>query len=256
MDKHKFLASGLLEQYVLGLTSPEENEIVEAHLEAFPELNEEVMAMHDALSRYAAMQSIPPATKRTPSLNSEKNTNKNEKNTHSVAYLPNRVTPWIFVAASVFLGSLSFVLWQESHSLQHALQRQRAEMTLLEQHCSGYHYDAQLFALLSHKDTRQIQLRHPDNQSHPLALAYWNPTAKKAFINSSSLLPPPTGKQYQVWADVDGHMVPLALLGPHHKHLTSISYKSCAVGINLTLEPIGGSAVPSLNDLAYVGEIR
>jgi hypothetical protein len=38
MDKEKFLQSGLLEQYVLGLTDPEEEEVVNHYLERFPEL--------------------------------------------------------------------------------------------------------------------------------------------------------------------------------------------------------------------------
>lgn len=254
MDKQKFLASGLLEQYVLGLTTPEENEVVQAHLEAFPELKGEVQAMHDALCRYAAMQSIPPPPSKRNA--GGKITQKNEKITPAFNSAPSeRLVAWVFIAASLLLGSLSFMFWQEKHTLQHALNRQRAEMSLLEQHCASQRYDAQMFALLSHADTKQIRLSRQDKPTLPCAMAYWNPTAKRAFINAASLLDPPHGHQYQVWADVDGHMIPVALLEPTDKHLTSISFQRKATSINLTLEPKGGSPQPTLSKLAYAGEV-
>ena len=38
MNKEEFLTSGLIEQYVLGLTSPEEDRIVERFAEEYPEI--------------------------------------------------------------------------------------------------------------------------------------------------------------------------------------------------------------------------
>ena len=60
MDKEQFLASGLLEQYVLGLTSTQERAEIERWLRKHPELKEEVSAMHDALEKYSLAQGITP----------------------------------------------------------------------------------------------------------------------------------------------------------------------------------------------------
>ena len=37
-DKESILQSGLLEQYVLGLTTPEQNKEVESYAQAYPEI--------------------------------------------------------------------------------------------------------------------------------------------------------------------------------------------------------------------------
>ena len=60
MDKERFLKTGLLEQYVLGLTTPEEDLEVERYAESFPEIQSEIDSMRSAMEEYARQYSIPP----------------------------------------------------------------------------------------------------------------------------------------------------------------------------------------------------
>ena len=60
MDKEKFLSSGLLHQHILGLTDPEEDQIVASFLHNYPELKEEVSRVRKGIHRYALNQGIPP----------------------------------------------------------------------------------------------------------------------------------------------------------------------------------------------------
>ena len=60
MDKERFLNTGLLEQYALGLTNEEETQQVEKYLEAFPELKNEVNGIQKAVEQYALEQAINP----------------------------------------------------------------------------------------------------------------------------------------------------------------------------------------------------
>lgn len=60
MDKEKFLSSGLLHQYILGLTDPEEDRVVARLLHNYPELKEEVLKVKKGIHRYALNQGIPP----------------------------------------------------------------------------------------------------------------------------------------------------------------------------------------------------
>ena len=53
MDKERFLESGLLEQYVLGLTSEEETREVERYAQAFPEIRAEIDLLRKAVRQYA-----------------------------------------------------------------------------------------------------------------------------------------------------------------------------------------------------------
>ena len=59
MTKEEFLKSGLIEQHVLGLTSPEEEMVVQQFLQQHPEMQEEVEALHNAMHQYASQYAIP-----------------------------------------------------------------------------------------------------------------------------------------------------------------------------------------------------
>ena len=63
MDKEKFLSSGLLDQYVLGLTSAKEAEIVHRYAEAFPDIKATIISLQSALEQYARANSLGPSTK-------------------------------------------------------------------------------------------------------------------------------------------------------------------------------------------------
>lgn len=251
MDKHEFISSGLLEQYVLGLTTPEENKEVEAYLEAFPELRKEVGAMEDALMRYAASQSIPPSPRKRRIINnipSEGSIRPGIADLH---------TPILFVITILVLGSFSFVLWQENKGLRYSLESQRAEMSLLEQHFLHQDYDAHLFSILAHQDTRQIELVNhlPSNTKHSVT-AYWNSTAHKALLNVAALEPPPVDHQYQLWYFIKGKYISASIIQSDKFKLIPISYLPNVQKIMMTLEPLGGSRLPNHDKVAYTGVIQ
>lgn len=56
MTKQEFIKTGLCEQYVLKLTSEEENELVEQMLERYPELVTDCMRLGDCVDRYISSQ--------------------------------------------------------------------------------------------------------------------------------------------------------------------------------------------------------
>jgi anti-sigma-K factor RskA len=251
MDKHKFISSGLLEQYVLGLTTLEESKEVEAYLEAFPELKEEVNAMEEALMRYAASQSIPPSP----------NKRRIIQNTSSQSRLRSGLADWyapvLFVITTLILGSFSFVIWQENKILRHSLQSQKAEMSLLEQHFLHQDHDAHLFSILSHQDTKQIELtNHLTTNAQHTVVAYWNPTAHKAILNTAALQAPPSNHQYQLWYYIKDRYVSANLLESSKLKLIPISYLPKVQKIMLTIEPLGGSRFPNDQRVAYIGEIH
>ncbi len=251
MDKHKFISSGLLEQYVLGLTTLEESKEVEAYLEAFPELKEEVNAMEEALMRYAASQSIPPSPNKRRIIQSTPSTSRLRSG------LADWHAPVLFVITTLVLGTFSFVLWQENKILRHSLESQRAEMSLLEQHFLHQDYDAHLFSILSHLDTRQIELtNHLTTNSQHAVVAYWNPTAHKAILNTAALQAPPSNHQYQLWYYIKDRYVSANLLESSKLKLIPISYLPKVQKIMLTIEPLGGSRFPNDQRVAYTGEIH
>lgn len=60
MDKEKFLSSGLLDQFVLGLTSEKEAKIVHRYAEVFPDIKAAIISLKSALEQYARANSVEP----------------------------------------------------------------------------------------------------------------------------------------------------------------------------------------------------
>ena len=58
MDKEQFLKSGLLEQYALGLTTPEETAAVERYIQAFPDIRHKAASLKKEIDEYTK-QSLP-----------------------------------------------------------------------------------------------------------------------------------------------------------------------------------------------------
>lgn len=96
-------------------------------------------------------------------------------------------------------------------------------------------------------------------EAHPDAnmIVYWSSEKQEVYIDGIELPAPPTGMQYQLWAldngtPVDAGMIPLdAEAAPLQKMKSIASAQAFAV----TLEPAGGSAQPTLEQLMVMGEV-
>ncbi len=58
MNIKKYIASGILEQYVLGITSDDESKEVERNAQQYSEIREEIKSIELTLERFARLQSI------------------------------------------------------------------------------------------------------------------------------------------------------------------------------------------------------
>ena len=56
MTREEFIKTGLCEQYVLKLTTPEESELVEEMLKKHPELKKDCRGLEDCMEKYVRSQ--------------------------------------------------------------------------------------------------------------------------------------------------------------------------------------------------------
>lgn len=240
MDKEQFLRSGLLEQYVLGLTDPEEEELVNNYLERFPELRSEVNNLHQALMSYAANQDIPPPK------------------SVSTSFIPKR-------RKKSFTGSLVMVplllltgllVWAYQNGQQHQMEviQLEAEYAALKTYCEQNQNKLnKAQAIIA--DSEAILLNPiPDGETY-FAIAYWNTKNKACWIDPSQLPALDKGLQYQVWADVNGEMISIGLIPDNAKQLIHLDFLTEAESINVTIEKTGGAEHPTVSLLAVNGLI-
>ncbi len=262
MDKERFLSSGLLEQYVLGLTSPEEDEEVKRYLDAFPELKAEIKAMHQALEKYALEQSVPPP----PHLRSQilSDIERQSLSTDKTKAAPSRkgVSPWLLttaIIAALFFAGLSTFLYRQQVQSRHTFNQLRSEYATFKEECLEEQQNNQqlkaLYAFLQDPSTQPVSLQGTPVAPKAKAIVYWNANKHNAYFNQVNLPRPPEGHQYQIWADVEGEMISIGLLDWQPGQLQPIRFIEDAETLNITLEPNGGSKKPTVERLFVNGEV-
>lgn len=264
MDKERFLSSGLLEQYILGLTSPEESEEVERYLEAFPELQTEAEAMRKAIEQYALQHSVPPPSHLKSKILTEidematQEQSVRSKALHRARNAKNMAVG-IGALASVALLLLAGFLFRELNRSENRLERLNARFAAYRENCheerENLERQAQLYAFINHHQTRPVLLQGTELAPNAEAVVYWNDSEKNAYFRSIRLPEPPPGHQYQLWADVDGEMINAGLLSKTGEGMYTIDYIDRAESLNITLEPEGGSEHPTVSRLMLNGKV-
>lgn len=265
MDKEKFLKSGLLEQYVLGLTDEKDSEEVERYAEAFPEIKAEIESMRKAMDDYARQYAVmsPKELKArvTKDIDEpEAGSRRSDPSGKQPASTEGSRWPtWLARGTMALLVILSLSFYQskvaagrkyealsrEYRNFQHDCSRQQAELEQL----------LEVYAFMNHEQTIPIRLESTGLIPEAEAIAYFNAQQKKVFINPTHLPVPPEGKTYQMWADVEGRMIDMGLIDGYSKKLQPMAFVEGAESLNITLEPEGGSEEPTVTLLCVNSEV-
>ncbi len=267
MDKEKIINSGLIEQYVLGLVSPEEQAQVEQCAEKFPEVQTEIDALRKALESYARQHAIPPPKElKQQVLDSVGNENGEPpfggRTFPSSAKPPGssnfrwKIATAVLAAFCLFLGFLYFVdqkawdmdyraLSQEFGAYRASCESQQIEFRALLDDCE----------FMQSENTEPVALFATAKFPASKATVFYNNIEKKAVLKIGYLPEPPSGMQYQIWADVKGEMINMGLIDKSMTHLQAVNYIQNAESFNITLEPEGGSEHPDVSKLCANGQI-
>jgi anti-sigma-K factor RskA len=86
-------------------------------------------------------------------------------------------------------------------------------------------------------------------------MIFWNIISGELFISAAGLPEPPYGKQYQLWAIVDGKPVNAGMLVPQgNLDLLRMETIPKAEMFAITMEHVGGSPVPTLDQMVVAGK--
>lgn len=254
------LQSGLIEQYVLGLTSPAENQQIEAYIKRFPELKEFKSKMEMTMERMAKSQAItPPAgtkeciIRQINELNTSSTQAVETPNTWSQSSLLTMILPIALVALMTTLFFYKF------YSLKSDLKNSKEAYTALLNNCEkneqSLEKQKQYMAFIQNEETKSIILSGTGLSPNSNALVHWNTKENKAIISALNLPAPPKDMTYQIWADIDGKMVDMGVLTQEKLEVIEIPYMPNATSLNITLEKAGGSDHPDVTQLYVNGPI-
>ena len=273
MDLSCIISSGDLELYVLGALPAEDAYRVEQLMALFPEVREEVDRISETVESLAVQSTF------TPSERAKENIFKTFKDLKAEEGVSSRVKAndvespeettstgkvvhfrryRYMVAASVVLLVVSIGLLVALINQNQGRERlintlnQKVEVASNDARQQSGAYD-RLVNLLKDKDYQQIRLLPMPGKPQATVNVYWNQKTSDVYLLNMSLPSAPTGKQYQLWAIVDGKPVSAGMLNGSHTTEKMTGFEK-AQAFAITLEKAGGSETPTMDQMYVMGK--
>jgi anti-sigma-K factor RskA len=271
-DVKAYIESGILELYVLGDTSAAEKAQVEEMAAKYPEIRAEITEIEKSMELYAEAHAVEPSEQlRNKVLNSliinlgDDNTftkGKTHQDDDNIIALPvARVNSFYKYAFAACLTLLLISVYglvnlysklQDSNSQLTALQTDKLhianQVNLMEDQLDMY------------RDTTYKVLRLKGTPKTPTAamILAWNSVSKKVVVDEQSLKLPEHDKQhqYQLWALVNGKPVDMGVFDAAKADTAGVKEMktiAAAQGFAVTLEPMGGSINPTMDQMVVIG---
>lgn len=279
MDIKKYIESGVLENYVLGLISEKEAQDVEHKLIQYPELKAELNKIETALETYAQAKAVPmPAGLSTTILQSIQELELSPSPTSDNAApstQPQAATPKTNSLLSILmgialLGSLlgSFFLYQQKQDLQAQLTQTQTQasdlndrMLTLQLSCDEKDGTIERLqeqiTILRNPAYKPVFMKGTDKAPNAEAIVYFNPAENKTYLDIGNLPTTPSDKDYQLWAIVDGAPTDMGVfdLTAAAGGLVEVPHIRNPQAFAVTLETKGGNPSPNLDELYVIGNV-
>lgn len=260
MNIEEYIASGILELYIAGSLSEKENEEVYQAIKDHPELLEEVLKIETSILNLTEATAQSDATplftsikQRISSENDEKVIPIQRPKTNWTAY-----TGW---AASILIGS--GLVWSiiQNNNLKDQLAKDRQELELqIEKASTDLQEAEKLIAVFRDREIISVPLAGQKASPESYAKIYWDQKTNSIYLDAQGLPDPPKGKVYQLWSLKLDPLTPTSLgviaeFTSDENKIFTIDNPNDSQAFGITLEPEGGSASPTLEQLYTLGAV-
>jgi anti-sigma-K factor RskA len=270
----EYISSGIVEAYVLGLATESEVREIRQMMEQYPELRAAVQEQEEILIKYAQQNAVapPPGLKQTiwEALNGEQAIDEAQPTiVEPVFHTPApeitavkarrnyamAATLVLLIAsglANVWLLNNSNKKNMEIAGLyqqQKTMQREKNEALLAVAQTN------ESLRVLSLPQLIKVNLAGVGTHAEQSAMLYWDKASGDVFLDLNRMPRAPRGKQYQLWAIIDGKPVDAGIYSLSGA-AAMIRMKTIvrAEMFAVTLENEGGSAAPSLDQMVVAGK--
>ena len=265
MNLKDYIASGVLEAYLLGELSEAQASEVKAMADKYPEIRSELKSIEETLELMAENTAIaPPAHLKQGLLQKIQKDPHGGLKEHSPARSGATNTFKYLMAASIALAVMSsgtaYIFWSKWQSAENRINDLLAQNQVLTENFNAASHQLERttgdIGILTDKDYRKVVMNSVTT-SESSAVVYWNPEENSVYLSVSFLPVPAEDKQYQLWALVDGQPMDAGVFDMPESSQALLLMKSMgeADAFAITLEPRGGSEAPTLEDLQVIGEV-
>ncbi|MDP2454674.1 MULTISPECIES: anti-sigma factor [unclassified Kaistella] len=258
MDIKTYISSGVIEAYAMGNLSSEESSILECVMKNNAEVQVAVFEAQQTFEKLATEQAIEPASYLQDAIRSKLEFGNAESSDGKIIPLNQKTTTktttnnfplWMKAASVAVLFGLGY-LGYEVGSKSAQIEKFAQNNTELSNKVSSLE---EMNTMLM--NSRRIQLKGVEKHPDMLAEVYWD-SSNKVYLDIKNLPAAPTGRQYQLWAIVDGKPVDMGMYS-EKKNGTIQPMKSVEKpqAFAITLEKEGGNATPTMEEMYVMGTI-
>ncbi|MEB8344450.1 anti-sigma factor [Flavobacteriaceae bacterium KMM 6898] len=264
MDVNKYITSGIIELYVAGTLSEEENLEVNRNAELYPEIKAEILSIEAAI--LALSKAAAPVRSGSKEFNDIKNRIEALMDTKVIKMSDSKTNWFTYVgwAASVLLAAGMLWMYNENTQLKSEINVASQTNEVLEQQIfeanTSLEKSKELLTTIRDKNIEVIAMGGQTVSPTSYAKAYWNKEEQKVFIDAQGLPEPPDGMVYQVWSLKLSPLTPTSMglledFKNDDNKVFAFANPNESEAFGITLEPAGGSEFPNLEQLYTLGAV-
>tara|TARA_R110000868_G_scaffold268603_2_gene527790 strand:- start:562 stop:1338 length:777 start_codon:yes stop_codon:yes gene_type:complete len=251
MNRAYILEHGILEQYLLGELTAEEQVQVERVLNIDADLKNEFDILETNFEKMAFENAINPPNE------VKANLMQNIKASQTKIIPLQKANPfktYLYIASGIAACLLIGTIWLflQLNSTDQQLEIAEEQKALLLEDIQGLtnnlEYATKYFEIVNSTDTQQYILIGNDLAPNAKVVSYVNHKSKSVIINTKELPKLDAEHDYQMWADVNGVMIDMGVINKE-ADLLAMNYINNAESLNITIEPAGGNDHPTVSRL-------
>lgn len=278
MDIKAYIESGILESYALGTASSQERREVECLSHIYPEIKEELDLICRATELYAKSVAVEPSAGLKDKIMARldeagveavsENTAKQvplasvEKPVVRRASLPSYYK-WAAAIAILAISGLAYNAYKantEKERILAASEAREREVAELENTIDKLReikedQDMMMTVMKDPANTMVAMNAIPGKDPEFNANIYWNKNTREVYLAVNNLPIPSAGKQYQLWAIVEGKPIDMGVFDMKAGLMQKMKNVDSPQAFAVTLEKSGGSTIPTMDEMYVMGKM-
>lgn len=261
MNIQAYIESGILEEYVLGQLPPDQRAEVESMAAQHPEIRSEINTIEEALSKYGMSFAKPlPASVKANVLDRiSRETPNNNGGQRATSGGSSGIGLWITGLVLLTAG----LIWSlfSLNSIKSERDTLKEEMDSNRVTCDSVRnrmneLELQM-AVLQDPGLQLVFMLGTEKSKSSQAVVHYNPTKGTSYLRVDSLPKPVSGKQYQLWAIVNGAPVSMGVfdIPTDTLSLIPLPHIAQAQAFAVTLENAGGVPSPTMEEMYVIGNV-
>lgn len=264
MDINTYIESGVLELYIAGALSEKENKEVYDMILKHPEILQEVLEIENAVVRLTASTSTKISSHNFEAIKEKLGLTDDTSKVITMKPKYNWIT-YTGWAASIVLAAGLFWTLRQNKDLEFEVQTVEIEKSFLEKEIEDAKTDLaaskELLNVLRDREIISVPLGGQGEFANTYAEVYWDKNTNAIYLDAQGLPEPPEGKVYQVWSLTLSPLTPISLgtidnFTSDENKIFKIENLNSSEAFGITLEPAGGSATPTMEQLYTLGVVE